>query len=261
MKTPISYYGGKQRLLKYILPLIPTHTLYAEPFTGGAAVFFAKEPADIEVLNDTNNSLITFYRIAQTRFRKLQRRVEQTLHSRIEHKKAQAIYKYPEFFSDIDIAWAIWYLVSTSFASTIGTGMSLDKSKQTVTRKLSVKREHFTKEIAKRLEHVHIENIDACKLIQSRDMPHTFFYCDPPYFNADMGHYKGYTEADFEQLLQTLSKIKGKFLLSSYPSELLNKYIQQNKWYTKAIDQPCSIGVGKHKIKTEILTANYPIVE
>lgn len=38
MKTPISYYGGKQTLLKHILPLIPSHKLYTEAFCGGAAV-------------------------------------------------------------------------------------------------------------------------------------------------------------------------------------------------------------------------------
>lgn len=42
MKTPISYYGGKQTLLKHILPLIPKHKLYTEAFCGGAAVLFAK---------------------------------------------------------------------------------------------------------------------------------------------------------------------------------------------------------------------------
>ena len=43
MKTPISYYGGKQTLLKHILPLIPEHALYTEAFCGGCAVLFAKE--------------------------------------------------------------------------------------------------------------------------------------------------------------------------------------------------------------------------
>ena len=38
MKTPISYYGGKQSLLKHILPLIPKHKIYVEPFFGGGAV-------------------------------------------------------------------------------------------------------------------------------------------------------------------------------------------------------------------------------
>ena len=54
MKTPISYYGGKQSLLKHILPLIPEHRIYVEPFFGGGAVFFAKEPAKVEVINDHN---------------------------------------------------------------------------------------------------------------------------------------------------------------------------------------------------------------
>lgn len=45
LKTPISYYGGKQMLLKHILPLIPEHTLYTEAFCGGCAVLFAKPPA------------------------------------------------------------------------------------------------------------------------------------------------------------------------------------------------------------------------
>jgi len=39
-----------------------------------------------------------------------------------------------------------------------------------------------------------------------------------------MGHYKGYLEQDFENLLEVLSILNGKFILSSYPSELLDKY-------------------------------------
>lgn len=32
MRTPISYYGGKQTMLKHILPLIPSHKIYTEYF-------------------------------------------------------------------------------------------------------------------------------------------------------------------------------------------------------------------------------------
>lgn len=39
MSTPITYYGGKQQLAKHILPLIPEHDMYVEPFCGGAAIF------------------------------------------------------------------------------------------------------------------------------------------------------------------------------------------------------------------------------
>lgn len=57
MKPPITYYGGKQKLIKHLLPLIPEHNLYAEPFFGGGALFWAKEPSNVEVINDTNREL------------------------------------------------------------------------------------------------------------------------------------------------------------------------------------------------------------
>ena len=68
MKTPISYYGGKQRLASTIIKLIPDHNLYCEPFCGGAAVFFQKEKSNVEVINDTNKLLINFYRQVQNDF-------------------------------------------------------------------------------------------------------------------------------------------------------------------------------------------------
>lgn len=61
MKTPISYYGGKQTLAERIVSMIPAHNLYCEPFVGGAAVFFSKPQSNLEVINDTNKELINFY--------------------------------------------------------------------------------------------------------------------------------------------------------------------------------------------------------
>lgn len=259
MKTPITYYGGKQRLLKYIIPLIPEHTLYAEPFAGGAAVFFAKEQSEIEVLNDTNKALITFYRVAKTDFRRLQKRIRATLHSRISHKKARLVYDNPEFFNELSVAWAVWVLASASFCSMLTGTFGYDKTRQTTTRKFQNKKDTFDASIIKRLENAQLECQDVCNVIRTRDTKKSFFYCDPPYFNSDMGHYKGYTEADFERLLQTLSEIKGKFLLSSYPSPILEKYIKENGWRTKSLKQFCVVQVGVRKAKTEVLTANYQI--
>jgi DNA adenine methylase len=72
-------------------------------------------------------------------------------------------------------------------------------------------------ELSKRLQNVQIENTDALRVIRSRDSLMAFHYCDPPYFNSDCGHYDGYSIQDFENLLELLSTIEGKFLLSRQP--------------------------------------------
>jgi thymidylate synthase len=70
------------------------------------------------------------------------------------------------------------------------------------------------------------------------DTPETFFYIDPPYVGANQGHYGGYTQEYFDELLEMLSKIKGKFILSSYPNKILTDFIKNNQW--KSSNQhPC----------------------
>jgi DNA adenine methylase len=107
----------------------------------------------------------------------------------------------------------------------------------------------------KRLEATSIFCRDGLDVIRKTDTTETFHYVDPPYFNSDMGHYGGYTEADFENLLRTLSQVKGKFMLSSYPSDLLNQYVTKHGWRTIEFEMRRS--VGKCSPKTEVLTLNY----
>jgi DNA adenine methylase len=58
----IKWAGGKERELKYILPLLPGFQRYYEPFVGGGAVFFAvKSPT--KFINDRSTELIQFYRM------------------------------------------------------------------------------------------------------------------------------------------------------------------------------------------------------
>ena len=51
---PLPLIGGKRHLVKTLLRLIPSHRVYVEPFAGGATLFFAKEPSEVEILNDIN---------------------------------------------------------------------------------------------------------------------------------------------------------------------------------------------------------------
>jgi DNA adenine methylase len=259
MKPPLTYYGGKQMLSKLIVSLIPPHKIYCEPFFGGGAVFFAKPASRLEVINDTNGELMNFYRIIRTRFKELDKEIKCTLHSRNLHQEAKIVLEYPQLFNEVKRAWAIWTLANQSYASKLNGNWGYDKKESRSVKQLQSKRISFTKDYAERLEQVQIENRDALKIIDTWDNKDAFFYCDPPYINTNQGQYKGYTKEDFEKLLQTLSKIKGKFLLSSYPSEMLTKYAKQNKWSMKKVGMPLSLASNpnsKVKRKIEVLIGN-----
>jgi DNA adenine methylase len=261
MKTPISYYGGKQKLVPTILPMLPAHNMYVEPFVGGGAIFFSKPPSHIEVINDTNTELINFYRMLQNKFVELDSMVKVTLHSRRLHKDASVVYDYPHLFDEVKRAWAVWVLSTQSFCAQLDGSWGYDKTKNTTTKKISNKRNEFSEEMAIRMQNVQLECADALYIIKSRDTINTFFYCDPPYFNSDCGHCDGYSEQDFENLLKLLSEIKGKFLLSSYPSPLLQRYIKAQGWHFKCFESGVSVNSksGYIKRKWEMLTANYEL--
>ena len=261
MKTPITYYGGKQSMLNVILPLIPEHKLYCEPFLGGGAVFFAKSLSPVEIINDTNREVVNFYRVLQSDFVSLEKEIKISLHSRDLHRKASVIYNNPDMFSELKRAWAFWLLANQSYSAALDGGWSYGNKDSKCTTRVTNKRDNFTEEYAIRLQNAQIECCDAIRIINSRDSKDAFFYLDPPYYNANMGHYDGYTIEDFELLLKTLSKIEGKFLLSSYPSDILTQYIKLNGWSSSKHSGFVRTGARQSKTvkKTEVLTANYDI--
>ncbi|WP_299223169.1 DNA adenine methylase [uncultured Psychroserpens sp.] len=260
-KTPITYYGGKINMVSAILPLIPEHRVYTEAFFGGGAIFFAKSPSEAEVISDTNNMVVNFYEVVITDFDNLKRKIEATLFSRATYSVAVAIYRMPHLFSKLQQAWAFYVGTNMGFSCQIGS-WGYDKYSKRV-KAFRNKKLQFNEDVFKRLENVQIESVDACKVIKSRDTVDAFHYVDPPYIDSNQGHYDGYTETDYKRLLDTLANIKGKFLLSSYPSEILEEYTKQNGWYTKTFDKPLSArkatsGVTRGR-KIEVLTANYSL--
>lgn len=261
LKTPITYYGGKQSMLNEILPRIPKHTIYTEVFFGGGAVYWSKEPSEIEVINDLNNEVVNFYRQIKSNFEALKKLIDESLHSRTMYEDAMHIYKRPHLFTPLWRAWAFWITTNQGFAGQIGSWGYGKNDKYP--RRIHNKTILFDERIANRIAHTQIECNDACKVLTSRDTADTFHYVDPPYIDVNQGHYAGYLIADFEQLLTTLSKLKGKFLLSTYPSEILSKYTAVNKWYTVEVKKPLAAAKvtdgAKRKYKIEVLTANYEI--
>lgn len=220
MRPAISYYGGKQKQAKNIVPLIPKHTVYVEPYCGGAAIFFAKPWPDVgnthhyrEYLNDKDERLINFYRVLQTPEKReaLIERLALTLCSEAEYQKAKDL----ESGDDVQRAWAYYVNIQQSFTNELGGGWrrAVYSGNEQATWANKVAR---LPEYLGRMASVGVTCDDALNVIQQLDSPQTFFYCDPPYPNTDAGHYKGFTVADLQALVDALDKCQGSFLLSNY---------------------------------------------
>lgn len=257
MKPPISYYGGKQNMLVHLLPLIPKHETYVEPFFGGGALFFAKNPAPLEVINDTNELLINFYRQMVINFDALNLEIKATMHSRASHFKAGQIIKGRIEATDLERAWAVYVSIQQGYANKFDDTFGYIKEKGnrhlSLSRVWRNKRTEFN-QYQSRLQDVQIDCQDALKVIRLYDSDSTLFYCDPPYYNSDCGHYKGYTEDNYKELIDLLLTIKGKFILSSYP----NRVIDSKQWiYRNDIVQHRAVNAAKGATKIETIITNY----
>lgn len=264
MKTPITYYGGKQTLAEDIVSMIPRHRIYCEPFFGGGAVFFAKQPSYLEVINDHNQVLMTFYHQVQENFEQLSQLIMQSLYSESDYMLAKEIYFNPADYEPVRIAWAVWIVFNFSFAATVSGGWrwSNGQTRSHPAIMMQNKKSIITQSLYNRLKFVQISCHDALKVIQERDTPDTFFYLDPPYPGADQRHYKGYTYKHFEQLLETMGSIQGRFILSNYNSDLLQEYVTRYRWNTRAIELNLSVSnLLQSRKKTEWLIWNYDLEE
>ncbi len=270
MKTPISYYGGKQKLAPHITKLLKSSphkwTTYVEPFAGGAAVFFAIVDSVMGkrfVLNDKNELIACFYQCGQNPAKRellvaLTR--ERGIVCESFYNRAREIWKGVVVADDIEKAWAVFYLSRTSF------GGSFDSSFRIVTKNI-VERRH------ERVLQTHIDALpvklaalhdawvlcrDAVSVLQKYDYADALFYIDPPYVESYQGHYSGYSEDQFSTLLQFLSKTKASFVLSHYRIPLLEKAIVENGWEVKSINtRTTAMGHKGDNARVELLVYNY----
>lgn len=235
MKPLVSYYGGKQRLASKLIPLIPPHSVYVEPFAGGAALLFAKGKPEItnnnhyrEVLNDKDGRITTLYRVARERPEELIRLLELTPYSRDDYQRATLIVKGQTVSDELKMAWAMYVSLQMSFANKLNGGFRVDLIGRNSQATYSQQKLCLPKQCS-RLSDVALESLDALEIIKRYDAPQTFFYCDPPYPGTAQGHYSGYTVDQFNNLIDALDNCQGSYMLSCYDAEGLKIPIQAER--------------------------------
>lgn len=219
LNSPFKWVGGKSRLRKDIIPLIPTHTCYVEPFAGAAWVLFGKPPSDVEVLNDLDQELITFFRVVRERPEELIASFELELVSRAEFERL-ATQDLAEL-TDIQRAHRFYYLIMAGwggeaayprFQTSVtdgGHGNRLVGALKTLKQRIEP--------IHQRLRTVIIESLDWRDCIERYDRPTTFMYIDPPYLGNGANYKHNMRDANTHwELADRLKLTRCKWALSSY---------------------------------------------
>lgn len=264
MRPPLTIYGGKTNMLKHILPRMPFHIKkYSEPYFGGGAVFFAKSPSFLEVINDVDNLIINFYEVMNSNFDQLNKMIDKTLLHESLHKKAYNIIRSPKGYSKIQRAWAIWFSLNFSFANKIGGGFGFDNATDGghAGRKFENRKEEFN-QYKNRLKNVQIMNRPAMECLNMRNSIDWFHFLDPPYPRANQGHYKktGFSIYKLVELLDYLeNSLSGKFMLCNYYQPEIKPFLNRNpNWLIEYFDMPLTAnGKSRRSRKTEIIIRNY----
>src|SRR6185437_6272464 len=253
MVGPLSYLGGKNRVARTIISLIPEHTAYVEPFCGGAQVFFHKQPSKVEVLNDLNDDIFNFLRICQLHHEELIRYLQFFIKSRRWFEILEQA--DPNTLTDIQRAARFFYLQKNCFGGLINRrsfSLSIEDSANYNPHRIPMQL-HLAHE---RLLGVQLECLPYQEILKRCDRPSTFFYLDPPYFG--LKHYRfNFSEADFVKLAGELRTLKGRFLLSLNDTPEVRRIFSGFKCSDLAFAYSAQRKAG-HKYR-EVLISNYPL--
>jgi DNA adenine methylase len=203
--SPLCWPGGKRLMVKEILPRIPPHRVYVEPFVGAGHVFWAKQPSEVEVINDLDPGLMKWYRDLKERERfACDMTPGRERFHRIKEKTR------PLGFCDYLHLLKFSYGCKGKTYSPSKTKRCLewdDPSMCTVTRLAG----NFD-EFRDRLSRTRILKQDYRKILKKFDGPDTFFYLDPPFHELTCPYVS--CDVNPQQIANAVRGLRSKWLLS-----------------------------------------------
>lgn len=218
LKPPINRMGGKSKLRKTIINMLPDHICYVELFFGAGWVYFGKEPAKVEVINDIDKELINLFKMIKYHAPEIERMLKYEFSGRdiFEEYKNESIGNLTE----INRAVRFLYLITQSFGSRCG-----NYGYGTSTRpKQQIFYTNVLNDLQERLKNTYVENLSFEKIIDKYDRAYTCFFVDPPYFETT-GYDNEFGEREHLLLKDKLNNIKGKFILT------INDNPKVREWY------------------------------
>lgn len=247
------YTAGKSLIAERLVKLFPSHSTYTEPFCGSAAVFFAKDAADREVLSDTMKDVVDAHRtlkslskgdldaLGRMNWKASKAQFQKVLHSAPTERLAK-LYKF-------------LYLARFSFG----------KNRASYNKWYDGQTANIVKRIEKHLpryKNAIIRRADYADTVQRYDDKNAFHFLDPPYAGYANGHgdmiAAKFADREFDEkrLRKTLEGVKGRFLVTYG----VKGNLDTSGFEVKRMRQSRAIarmGVGGSKILTHLLISNF----
>jgi len=261
-RSPIQYFGGKTNLADRIVALMPEHEGYVEPFAGSLSVLLAKPAAKkVEVANDIDGRLMTFWRVLRERPLELARAAAMTPHSRGELEVAMTFHVD---LDDLEVARRVWVLLTQGRSRTLQrTGWrfyaDVSGTSASFSQYMTAYRERLLP-AAERIKDVSLECRDAVEVIEQYGrFESNLLYVDPPYLGSTRGgsrySHEMATRAEHDRLLDALVGVRATVMLSGYASELYDERL--GAW--ERVELKASSGNAKVSARADVVWMNRPV--
>jgi DNA adenine methylase len=249
--------GNKSKIAKDIQVYFPQHDIYIEPFFGAGGMFFNKQRAKHNIVNDLDSDVFNLFQVVTTQKKELE----------------DAFYLMP-LHSDLLDYWkknketdpirnALRFLLMSNYTylgkqdTLLVNARRNDKdvfySKIDLTFKLLENTKFTNYDFKKFFKSISFTDIDFGKPSDERDM--TFIYADPPYLNTVDTYSDSltWTEKDCTDLLDCLVETKCKFAMSEFDNEFILNQAKERGLNVIIIGERKNL---KNR-RTEILITNY----
>lgn len=267
VKSPLRYPGGKSRAIEKIIPLIPKDCKeFREPFVGGGSVFLNYKqvinPDAKYVINDLNEDLACFWKIARDRNEELVNRIQEIKDETIDGRK---LHKYfvdnHENLTDFERAVRFFVLNRITFSGTVDSG---GYSKQAFEKRFTDSSIYRVSLLDELLESVEVLNVDYKELL-SNEGEDVFIFLDPPYSNAVKSKLYGkngnlHTGFDYKRFAEDMKKCKHNWLITLNNSPDIVELFS----FANIYEWELQYGMNNYKQKKalkgkELFISNYPI--
>jgi DNA adenine methylase len=203
-----------------LLPLLPKHREYIEPFFGGGSVFFAKQLAAVETINDLDSAVMGLFRVLRDRPEEFLRLAQLTPYSRELYNECRAAWR--EEPDEVRKAWRWWVVARMNFSGTHAWATVITSSSRGMAKTASgvLGAIDSLPEVCARLQRAQIENAPALRVLERYCTPTSLAYLDPPYIHGTRSKDHPYThemtDTDHAALVEAILRLPGKFVLSGY---------------------------------------------